>query len=255
LIVNGVTIPLVGTYDELWFPAKELCMVMEYKDTKNALFHNVKPRQKTTLDKLKKLVGAHPTNFLWPFSEELSYHAEKTVYISEYGVTILLLPIGEKFRDWLAEEVVPSIRRTGQYKLKESFNLQLAIKDEQLAITEEYIANQEEHITRLCEKVAVMTIRNETNHVFQLYKHRSANEYIFIRTQARRLPEAIKVANLEKYELLLNEINVPNAMNILNRLKEKLRKQKIFFRASNNKLTVDTDISEMVRELIQGSLQ
>jgi hypothetical protein len=61
---------------------------------------------------------------------------EKLVYISEHGVYHLAikckLPIGEKFRDWLAEQVIPSIHRTGHYKLKESFNLQLAIKDEQL---------------------------------------------------------------------------------------------------------------------------
>jgi len=44
-------------------------------------------------------------------------------------------------------------------------------------------------------------------------------------------------------------------MNILNRLKEKLRDQNIFFTASNNKLTVDADIPEMVRELIQETLQ
>ena len=230
LIVNGVSIPLVGTYDEPWFPGKELCMVMDYNDFKKTLLNNVKSKHKTTLEELRKLGDAQGSNFFWPFSEELSYHEGKAVFISEYGVYHLAmkcqLPIGEKFRDWLAEEVIPSIRRTGHYKLKESFNLQLAVKDEHIMEQLEHIANQDEHITRLREKVAVMTIRNETNHVFQLYKHRSADEYIFIRTQARRLPKAIKVVNLENYELLLNEINVPNAMNILNRLKEKLRRQK-----------------------------
>ena len=83
----------------------------------------------------------------------------------------------------------------------------------------EQIANQDEHISKLCEKVAVVTIRNSTKHVFQLYKHMSANKYIFIRAMAKRLPKALKVVNLKEYELLLNEINVPNAMNILNRVK------------------------------------
>ena len=146
---------------------------------------------------------AQGSTFFWPFPDELSYNDGKAVYISEYSVYHLAmkcqLPIGEKFREWLAEEVIPSIRRTGQYKLKESFNEQLVVKDEHIMEQLEHIANQDEHITRLREKVAVMTIRNETNHVFQLYKHRSADEYIFIRTQARRLPKAIKVVNLENY--------------------------------------------------------
>jgi len=220
LIVNGVTISLVGTYDELWFPGKEICMVMDYKDTQKTLFNNVKLKHKTTLKELKKVQDAQSCTFFWPFSEELSYNDGKAVYISEYGFYHLAmkcqLPIGEKFRDWLAEEVVPTIRKTGQYKLHKQITdqgEQLAIKDQQittqkkqLAAKDEYImeqlehiANQDEHITRLREKVAVMTIRNETNHVFQLYKHRSADEYIFIRTQARRLPKAIKVVNLENY--------------------------------------------------------
>ena len=70
---------------------------------------------------------------------------------------------------------------------------------------------------------------------------------------AKRLPRALKVVDLKEYELLLNEISVPNAMNILNRLKEKLREQKILFKASTNKLTVDADVLEMVRVLIEES--
>jgi prophage antirepressor-like protein len=250
LIVNGVSIPLVGTYDELWFPGKELCMVMEYKDTKNALFHNVKPKHKTTLADLKKLVGRAPTNFFWPFPDELSYHDGKAVYISEYGVYHLAmkcqLPIGEKFRDWLAEEVVPSIRRTGQYKLHK----QIADQVEQLAI-------KDQKILELVDKVAVMTLKEETKHVFQLYKHRFIpKKYIFLRPQSRNLSHALRVVNLEVYELIINEASVPNFMNILNRLKGKLRDQNIFFTASNNKLTgAAVDVPEMVRELIQESLE
>jgi len=44
LIVNRVTIPLVGTYDELWFPGKEICTTLGYKDTQNALYLHVKPK-------------------------------------------------------------------------------------------------------------------------------------------------------------------------------------------------------------------
>ena len=46
LIVNGNSIPLVGTYDELWFPGKELCMVMEYQHPKKALLDHVKLKHK-----------------------------------------------------------------------------------------------------------------------------------------------------------------------------------------------------------------
>jgi len=137
--------------------------------------------------------GAAPCTFFWPFSEVFSYNDGKAVYISEYGVYHLAMkcqpPIGEKFRDWLAEEVVPSIRKTGQYKLHK----QIADQAEQLAI-------KDQHISELIEKVAVMTLKNETKHVFQLYKHRFIpNKYIFLRPQSRNLSHAIRVVNLEVY--------------------------------------------------------
>jgi hypothetical protein len=172
------------------------------------------------------------------------------------------LPIGERFREWIVEEVVPTIRRTGQYKLEESFNAkltikdkqhaeQLAIKDEIIAIKDERIASKDEQIDHLQEKAAVMTIRNETKHIFQLYKHRFKNTYIFVRTQSMYLPAALRTVDLENFDLLINEINVPNAMNILNILKEKLREQKIYYMLSHNKLTVDANVVEMIGDLIE----
>jgi hypothetical protein len=69
----------------------------------------------------------------------------------------------------------------------------------------------------------------------------------------------------------MNEVNVPNAINILNRLKEKLKELHIPYKASANTLTIISDddndddddesnskstvnVPEMVRELIQESL-
>jgi hypothetical protein len=122
-----------------------------------------------------------------------------------------------------------------------------------IANQDEHITNQEKHISKLREKVAVMTISNATKHVFQLYKHQSTNKYIFIRAMSIRLPRALRVVDLREYELLLNEINVPNAMNILNKLKEKLREREIYYVSSNNKITTDAEVLEMVRVLIEES--
>jgi hypothetical protein len=63
LIVNGVSIPLVGTYDELWFPGKELCMVMEYKNVFDALSKYVKPKHTTTLLNSKSCYVRSMTTF------------------------------------------------------------------------------------------------------------------------------------------------------------------------------------------------
>ena len=150
----------------------------------------------------------------WSFPE-LSYHDGRAVYISEHGAYHLAmkcqLPIGEAFRDWLEEEVLPSIRKTGQYKLEKSFQEQLAIKDQHLAAKDEQLEIKEQLNVKLKGKVAVMTNSNKNKHAFQLYQH--GDEYIFIRVQRRYLKRAMKAVDSD-FNLILNKVDVPNSMNI-----------------------------------------
>jgi prophage antirepressor-like protein len=239
LIIDGVTIPLVVTYEEVWFPGKEICKVMEYQRPNKTLLEHIKSKHRTTLAELKKLGPALGPNFFWPFPDYLSYHDGKAVYISEQGVYHLAmkcqLPIGEKFREWLAEDVVPTIRKTGLYKLKESFNSRLELA--------------ERENTELKEKVAVMTKSCKTKHTFQLYQ--CDNEYIFIRVQQRYLKKAMKAVD-PNFDLIINEVEVPNAMNILNKVKERLVNQGVSFRARKNRVIVTgMDIPEIVEDMLQ----
>ena len=143
------------------------------------------------------------------------------------------------------DDVLPTLRETGQYQLEKSFHEQLAIKDKELV-------KLRDKVLVLYDKMAVMTISDETKHVFRLYRNQAEpNKYIFIRTQSKYLQQAMKAVNSEKYELLLNEVDVPNSMNILNKQKEKLREQNIPHKTSTNKLMVDVDILDLVQELLQ----
>jgi very-short-patch-repair endonuclease len=96
LTVNGFTIALVGTHDEPWFPGKEICMTMRYKDTKSVLLKNVESKHKINLDELKKVHSLVTESqeilerFHWPFSKELSYHEAKAVYINKTGLRNLI---------------------------------------------------------------------------------------------------------------------------------------------------------------------
>ena len=158
--------------------------------------------------------------------------------------------------------MLPTLRETGQYKLEKSFHEQLATKDQLIVTKDQQIATKDqlnvklqEKVLKLCDRVAVITLKDETKHVFRLYRNLlKPDEYIFIRTHSKYLQQAMKAIDPEEeYEMLIDEVNVPNSMNILNRLKEKLREQKFFFRASSNKLTVDADVPQMVLDLLVDS--
>jgi len=130
---------------------------------------------------------------------------------------------------------------------------QLAAKDQQLAAKDQQLEMKEQLNVKLQEKVAVMTNGNKTKHVFQLYQHRDRSDmYIFIRAQHRYLRRAMKAVDSEEYDLILNEVDVPNSMNILNKLKEKLVDLHISYKAQRNKLTVaDVNVLEMVEDMLQ----
>jgi prophage antirepressor-like protein len=135
-----------------------------------------------------------------------------TVLISEGGLYRLLCrstkPEAIKFEMWVFDDVLPTLRETGTYTIETQLQL-LTERVQQLEILN----------VKLQERVAVMTKTNETKHVFQLYKHRPIpNKYLFIGTQSKYLQRAKKAVNSERYDIILKDVNVPNSMNILNRL-------------------------------------
>jgi prophage antirepressor-like protein len=89
---------------EPWFVAKDVCEILEISDTWNAI-SRLSENTKGT-DTISTLGGIQEMNV-----------------ISEAGVYKLVFtsrkPEAEKFTDWLASEVIPSIRKTGSYMPKQ----------------------------------------------------------------------------------------------------------------------------------------
>jgi prophage antirepressor-like protein len=203
---------------------------LDYQNPEQAVRHHVPPEARKQWDERDPAIRQRgPTPPYWK---------PNTVLISEGGLYRLFCRSTKReairFEKWVFDEVLPTLRETGTYQLEKL----LEVKDQ--------------FIVKLQEKVAVMTERNKTRHVLQIYKHRTIpNEYLFIRTQRRNLHSAMKAVESDNYEIILHEVDVPNSTNILNRLKEKLMALNISFEASKNKLTVDANVLNMVRELLQ----
>ena len=176
LVVNGFSVTIIGDYETPWFSGKEMCTALGYKDTQNALFTHVKPKHKQTLSELTKLGPATCPNFVGSFEplKNPTYHEGKAVYISEHGAYHLAmkcqLPIGGDFRDWLAEDVIPSLRKTGQYKLikekddklSESLSL-LALKQDELVLKQdELVLKQDELALERKEGVKTRSMLKKT---------------------------------------------------------------------------------------------
>lgn len=174
-------------------------------------------------------------------------------------------PEARQFKKWVTSEILPSIRKTGAYvspninnnqinsliQLLQQKEKQLEKKDEQLekslkSLQESHnqIINLSNKISEIKPRVAIMPNRKKLQHTIFIYKNKNENKYIFIRPQKRNLNTCTKkiVKNLD-YQQIFKRENVPNSMNILNKVKEKLYALQVDYKADKNIITLNTNFN------------
>jgi prophage antirepressor-like protein len=96
---------------KIWFNAKQLTKAIGYKDQKDALNTHVNKKDRIQLQYIN-----HSINIK---------QQPQTLYLSESGMYKLMLKSrmkkAEIFSDWITNDVLPSIRKYGYYKMKKSF--------------------------------------------------------------------------------------------------------------------------------------
>ena len=131
-IFNSVefgTIRTIQLNNETWFVGKDIANALGYRNSTIALVDNVDEEDKV-ITKVSTLGGA-----------------QDTIVINESGLYALVfgsrLERAKAFKRWVTSEVLPSIRKTGGYKLPESYaealeSLLLEVKEkEKLALENE----------------------------------------------------------------------------------------------------------------------
>ena len=90
--------------NEPWFVGKDVAMALGYAKPENAIATHVDDEDKTTT-----LIQGTGSNY-----------KSKAVIINESGLYSLILssklPTAKKFKRWVTSEVLPAIRKTGEYK-------------------------------------------------------------------------------------------------------------------------------------------
>ena len=101
---------------EPWFVGRDVAEVLGYKKPENAIANHVDDDDKTTT--LIQGIGSN--------------YKSKTMIINESGLYCLVLssklPSAKKFKRWVTSEVLPVLRKTGQYQVKELSGQELMAK-------------------------------------------------------------------------------------------------------------------------------
>lgn len=125
--------------NEPWFVGKDVASILGYKKPENAIANHVDDDDKTTT-----LIQGTGSNY-----------KSKTLIINESGLYSLVLssklPSAKKFKRWVTSEVLPALRKTGQYQVKELSGSELMAKA--LIEAQSVLAAKDKQIEQMKPKV------------------------------------------------------------------------------------------------------
>jgi prophage antirepressor-like protein len=102
---------IIDNTDKIWFNGKELTLALEYKDTKDAINSHIDKNDRTQLKNINHSIDTnqHPNS----------------IYINESGLYKLMfsskMKKAKNFTNWITNDVLPSIRKFGYYKIKKTY--------------------------------------------------------------------------------------------------------------------------------------
>lgn len=105
---------VIDNSDKIWFCAREVIIALKYKDIKDVIKKHISDDDKTHLKYINHSIDTrlHPN----------------TVFINESGLYKLIFRSKMKkakiFTNWVTNEVLPSIRKFGYYKIKNAYEKQ-----------------------------------------------------------------------------------------------------------------------------------
>ena len=131
---NEKNIRIIGTYDDPWFVAKDICQILDIKDVSMALT-KLSDSWKGT-----KVIGTLGGN-------------QDMRIINEAGLYKLIMrsnkPIAEKFQEVVCEEILPSIRKKGEFKLQKMLDEkehELQTRDNQIKNLENMVISKQKRV-------------------------------------------------------------------------------------------------------------
>jgi prophage antirepressor-like protein len=205
---NKSDIRVLGTHNEPWFVAKDICEILEIKDVSMALT-KISDKWKGT-----KVIG--------------TLGGEQNMrIINEAGLYKLIMrsnkPIAQKFQEFVCEEILPSIRKKGEFKLQkmleekeQELTLELKKKDERIKkLQRETTVVDGKNVCYLCtadekESEGIYTIGKAINLKNRLENYNSNKLFNFkmvyyISCKSVQLMDAIEkilLSKLNKYKIL-----------------------------------------------------
>ncbi|MGL5961623.1 MAG: BRO-N domain-containing protein, partial [Cetobacterium sp.] len=203
LTYNNKSVRVFGTNEDPWFCGRDVCEILEYANYRQSLYDNVEDENKKSLKDLRVSLKLTP---------KITHNEGQMCYINEEGLYNLIfackLPLAKLFKKWVMKEVLPSIRKTGQYKLQEQLTdamQKLEIKDQQLETKDKELEDAKSKLRSETSKLKEQL--KKTLDFNQATKKVEPTEYIYIATTSQdQQTNKFKVGGCQSFELIKSRL-------------------------------------------------
>jgi prophage antirepressor-like protein len=177
---KGKNIRVVGTFETPLFAVKDICNILEIVNVTTAV-SNIPDKWKTVRKFLR--VNSNPLDMLC---------------VNEAGLYKLIMrsnkPIAEKFQEWVCEDVLPSIRKKGEFILEE-YKKQLEEKSKELEVQKQQVKEQDKKIVEQKQQLIEKETQAEEDKIILKLKQ----EKIEALEYAKKNPEKVRQNQRNNY--------------------------------------------------------
>ncbi len=274
--------------NDVKFVAKDIASSLKYEKPANAVNKHVDVKYKSTFEKDPQI--SYPASNTLVKQGDPLYLQPHTILLTKAGVIQLImkskLPYAVELQTWLLEEVIPQVLCTGKYQpvidknndegmevdIYKNNDIQIAtlntlqqmsqsliVRDEQInsLITENKnltaaIINLSNRMADIAQDVVTKPLNTQLLHSLAVCDLGN-DQYAFLRPQRRSLQRSLNRLSVDDSRILFKSEYVPNSMNVLNKVKENLPKDK--FKAKHNKITLLENFSkEELMDVVKSTM-
>ena len=227
---NNSTMRILGSCDKPYFVASDIAKLLEYTNTRKAIIDHVRDKYKTTYEQFTSKRNE---------TSNLDLHPQ-TILIEEFGVYELVMKSkmaqAEKFQDWVYETILPSIRQTGQYNMKQ-------LKCNQFVMINEFDLHKKvvDYIKRFYPKALFNATLGELSNDTQQKRIKSK-----LLGYSKGVPDLFIYELNKKYNGLCFEFKTPNGTGIISEFQKEWNKD---LSLRNYKCITTYDYDDAIKEL------
>ena len=214
-----LAIKIVGTSDQPWFRARDVCNALGYKSCEKTLRDHVAKEDKISYNEILAKSGSTATVdplFRRDREGQQPFLTESGLYALIFGSK---LPSAKAFKLWVTRDVLPSIRKDGQYRLSQTLeaksvelsNALKAIEDEKAtgvqtrAMLEKERKAKEDAIADAAEKLSHQKAATESERLAKEEERKAKEDalayalILMIPTNKRTFDEVIYISTSRAY--------------------------------------------------------